>query len=110
MDVNQTRYHLVYGQTEWSPPSVSASPGQEPLFDWNSADATLSLHRELFIFPKPRGQAPLDVENRRGAARDRYGNWYWIGPQRDEIRFLGYGQKLFQHFWSAGDGACRGTA
>jgi phage tail-like protein len=109
MDVNQTRYHLVYGQAEWSPPSVSASPGQEPLFDWNNTDATLSLHRELFIFPKPRGQAPLGVENRRDAARDRYGNWYWIGPQRDEIRFLGYGQKLFQHFWSAGDGACSGT-
>src|SRR5262249_23562888 len=26
-----------------------------------------------------------------------------------EIRFLGYGQKLFQHFWSAGDGTCTGA-
>lgn len=109
MDVNQTRYHLVYGEADWSPPSVVASPGEEPLFDWNDSDATLSLHQELFIFPKPRGQAPLDVEDRRGAAQDRYGNWYWIGPEQNEIRFLGNAQKVFQHFWSAGDGACAGA-
>lgn len=104
MDVNQTRFHLVYGKVDWFPMPVAAgSPAPEPLLDWNDADATLSLHQELFVFPRPQGQAPLAVENRRGAGRDRYGNWYWIGPDQNEIRFLGASEKTSEHFWSAAD-------
>ena len=104
MDVNQTRFHLVYGAQDWNPAQAAASPSVEPLFDWNPCDATLSLHEELFVFPRLPGQTPLMIENRRGAARDRYGNWYWIAPDRTELRFLSMEYKASaEHFWSSSD-------
>lgn len=128
MDVNQTRFHLVYGKADWLPPAAPNSPATPPLFDWNCSDGTVGLHQELFVFPKRVGQLALAVENRRGAASDRYGNWYWIGDGQDELRFLGEaatarpvsyepeflkssvatsGTELnaitSEHFWSAGD-------
>lgn len=103
MDVNQTRFHLVYGKADWYPDPEPVSPSAEPLFDWNSDDATLSLHKNLFVFPKSPAQPPLDVANRRGADRDRYGNWYWIAPSKQEIRFRGTVQKNSEHYWAAGD-------
>jgi phage tail-like protein len=104
MDVNQTRFHLVYGQADWfRAPAAAGSPAPEPLLDWNKSDATLSLHQELFVFPRPAAQAPLVVEERRGSGRDRYGNWYWIGTGQNEIRFLGAFEKVSEHFWSAAD-------
>jgi phage tail-like protein len=121
MDVNQTRFHLVYGKADWLPPVA-------PAFDWNCADSTVGLHQELFVFPKRVGQLPLAVENRRGAGIDRYGNWYWITDGQDEVRFLSEAAALppvsyepeflntsaaasgnglnaiaSEHFWSAGD-------
>lgn len=103
MDVNGTRFHLVYGANDWyrAPASSSSS---EPLFDWNACDATLSLHQDLFIFPRLTGQLPLTIDQRRGAARDRYGNWYWIDADTSELRFLsGKANATAEHFWSASD-------
>ena len=128
MDVNQTRFHLVYGKADWLPPAAPGSPAAPPLFDWNCSDGTVGLHQELFAFPRRVDQLPLAVENRRGAASDRYGNWYWIADGQDELRFLGeaatappvpYEPEFLntsatasgnvvnaissEHFWSAGD-------
>ncbi len=105
MDVNQTRFHLVYGQNDWLPAAPLGSPSLEPLFDWNRCDATLSLHQQLFIFPASGGELPLDLSNRRGAGRDRYGNWYWISEERQELRFLGMNKTNSEHFWSQSDAA-----
>jgi len=103
LDANQTRYHLVYGANDWYAPPVG-SPAGEPLFDWNSCDATLSLHQDLFIFPQLAGQTPLAIDQRRGVSRDRYGNWYWIAESQTELRFLGSKPKAAaEHFWSTGD-------
>ncbi|RSL17990.1 phage tail-like protein [Edaphobacter aggregans] len=104
MDVNQTRFQLVYGQTDWLPVASGSSPSAEPLFDWNAGDATLSLHQDLFIFPRLSGQVALDVANRRGSGRDRYGNWYWIAESQTELRFLSMKpSSSAQHFWSSSD-------
>lgn len=103
MDVNQTRFHLVYGKPDWYPAAPANSPAAEPPFDWNNEDATLSLHQDLFVFPSPSGQMPMDVASRRGAGRDRYGNWYWIAPSQNELRFLSANKKNSEHFWSASD-------
>ncbi|MBZ5569166.1 MAG: beta-galactosidase [Acidobacteriia bacterium] len=113
MDVNQTRFHLVYGKADWHAQvsgSPADSPPQEPSLDWNDADATLSLHQELFIFPKPSGQSPLTPDQRRGAGRDRYGNWYWIGDGGKDLWFLGASKNTAEHFWSAANLAPTCTA
>jgi len=110
MDVNQTRYHLVYGPTDWYSP-VEGSPASEQLFDWNACDATLSLHQNLFIFPQLEGQLPLPIDQRREGARDSYGNWYWIAESQSELRFLSSKpQATAEHFWSAGDQVYNCTA
>ena len=104
MDVNQTRFKLVYGQADWLPVASGRSPSAEPLFDWNASDATLSLHQQLFVFPKLTGQVPLDVTNRRGSGRDCYGNWYWIAESQIELRFLSMKTgSSAQHFWAGSD-------
>jgi phage tail-like protein len=104
VDVNQTRFHLVYGKNDWYGAASAASPSTEPAFDWDATDATLGLHQELFLFPPRTGQLPLSVDTRRGAARDRYGNWYWIAGSRDELRFLSMNRTASEHFWSSSDG------
>jgi len=103
MDVNQTRFHLVYGPADWNPAGSASSPAAEPLFDWNASDATLSLHQNLFIFPRNPGELPLGENNRRGAGQDRYGNWYSIAESQQELRFRGAKQKATEHFWAASD-------
>ena len=82
MDVNQTRFHLVYGKAEWysqaavaSPPS---SPPQEPSLDWNDGDATLSLHQELFIFSQTCGTKSAALR-RSAAAQGATGTETGIG-------------------------------
>lgn len=101
MDANQTRFQLVFGQADWFGPAGDASPPMTGL-DWRESDSTVGLHKNVFVFPVASGTTPLSVDERRGAAQDRYGNYYWVGPARDEILFLGAGQQP-QHWWSAKD-------
>jgi len=108
MDANQTRFHLVFGEEDWlgdTPPG--ASPPAFPL-EYRDSDATVGLPQKVFVFPAPT-DARLAASARRGAAQDRYGNYYWIAPQQDEILFLGASQQQPQHFWSAQDLTAVGT-
>ena len=118
MDANGTRYQLLLGYDDWgactdhergprtlrqtweaSPPDVAATD-----LAWNGERAELTLRPRLLRFtPAPR-QVPPTLEDRRGAARDRYGNWYWIDANRQEIRVNSAGTGNTSHFWSVGDG------
>ena len=64
---------------------------------WNEERGELTLDPRLFNFA-PNGSAP-SVENRRGAARDRFGNWYWIDESSLRIRVLSYGSRTATDFW-----------
>jgi phage tail-like protein len=102
MDANQTRFQLVFGQEDWFGPGGAASPPQGGL-QWRASDSTVGLTQNVFVFPVAPGAVPLTVLQRRGAAQDQFGNYYWVGPNQDEILFLGAGQQQAQHFWSAKD-------
>jgi phage tail-like protein len=105
MDANQTRFQLVFGQEDWfGPPPTPASADLE----WRASDCTVGLTQNIFVFPVAASAVSLTAEDRRGAAQDQYGNYYWVGPEQDEILFLGAGQQQAQHFWSATDlaGTC----
>lgn len=92
MDVNGTRFHLVLGKDDWFPqPFPTCPPDDEgelpgyPCAEWNGDSATVGLTRLAVTFPQRRHEAPPSDDDRRGAGRDRYGNWYWIGPDGRSI-------------------------
>lgn len=94
MDVNRTQVHLVYGERDWL---AGAAPGLE------YQRGSLTLRRMPFVFPDRRAERPPTPGDRRGAGRDRYGNWYWLSPDGLSVRFAGHDADRSQHFWAATD-------
>ncbi len=88
MDVNGTRFHLLLGETDWQ--GALRTP-VDPDLSWSAKRSSLTLQPEQFKFPPRTGDVRLGAGHRRGAACDRYGNWYSIGPDRTEIRILAVG-------------------
>ena len=116
MDANGTRFHLFFGRADWAKWSgvIRKPPDKEELhllgdawksdelqhavgLSWNEERGELTLDPRLFNFA-PNGSAP-SVENRRGAGRDRFGNWYWIDETSLRIRVLSTGSRTATDFW-----------
>ena len=113
MDANGTRFHLFFGRPDWAKWS-GVIPDKEELhllgeawesdelqhaigLSWNDDRNELTLDPRLFNFA-PNGSAP-SIENRRGAGRDRFGNWYWIDETSLRIRVLSTGSRTATDFW-----------
>ncbi len=103
MDVNRTRFHLIRTEREWLPPAAAAGTLSADGVEW--AEGMLRLRKLLPVFPPRREETPPSIESRRGAARDRYGHWYWISDDRHEIRVSRGGSRPSTRFWSADDAA-----
>jgi len=123
MDANGTFFHLLLGRNDWSncldlrrlpllqswdnnsqiaAASESRTANQSGL-DWDSKRNEVTLNQKLFQFPAtPSDRRPF-LTDRRGAARDRYGNWYWIDETRREIVVNSSGTQVSSHFWSSTD-------
>ena len=82
MDVNGTRFHLVLGEGDWLPHTASGAAPAD--VEW-SGGATAPAPAPARV-PARRDSVMLTAEGRRGAARDRYGNWYWISDDEHEVR------------------------
>jgi phage tail-like protein len=130
MDANQTRFHLLLGRDDWArcrewleesertgaklADCWEASPpeGHSCDLEWQSERNELTLQPEPFHFTASAGdRAPKLGEaddsatsDRRGAARDRFCNWYFISEDRREILVHSVGCKHTTSFWS-----CDGT-
>ena len=128
MDANGTRYHLLLGRGDWGacsdelrkpndPPTrtladvwdydsntspLSSPPGSPATLAWNEDAQELTLRPSLSLIVTPSNPR-LRPEQRRGAARDRYGNWYWIDENGTEIKVHSAGSSETTHFWSATD-------
>jgi phage tail-like protein len=116
MDANETRYHLLLGYDDWA--NCLAADGRtlakhwlaspvmhnESGLDWHTANDELTLQARLVQFKTSPYDDTLTFDRRRGAGRDRYGNWYWISESGTEIRVQSSGTGRGAHFWSAGDG------
>jgi len=111
MDANGTRFHLLLGRDDWGQCTVDTASGRktlkelwgllgsEPGWFWNEERNELTLEPRLFKFTAaPKDTFPL-LENRRGAARDRYGNWFWIDETSLKIRVRSIGSGLVSDFW-----------
>jgi phage tail-like protein len=111
MDANGSRFHLLLGRDDWAQCTVDTASGKkslkelwgligsEPGLSWNEERNELTLEPRLFKFTAaPKDTFPL-LENRRGAARDRYGNWYWIDETSLKIRVRSIGSGQVTDFW-----------
>jgi phage tail-like protein len=98
VDVNGTRFHLLFGSRDWKPLETISTR-----LEWDEKRSAMHLLAVSFYFPTPPGDYLPRPDDRRGAGCDRYGNWYWIAPGSQEIRFLGEKAGQSEHFWSAQD-------
>ena len=105
MDVNNTRYHMLLGRDDWLDGADISRSGTPEALDlcWDEERGVLQLCPLLFNFPASPGDRLPRLEDRRGAACDCFGNWYWIAEDRLEIRFLPAGRRQAEHFWSSTD-------
>jgi len=121
MDVNNTKFHLLLTRADWGNCKLAQSgellgeiwksesegetiPDQQ--FDWNEETSEITLQPRLFKFTaSPKDEKP-NLINRRGAARDRYGNWYWIDETGLKIKIRSAGSNTVSDYYPATEGTC----
>lgn len=99
-DANGTRFQLLLGHENWVECGAFASSGG---FGWDPDRFELTLRPEVFQFLTAPMDVPPRLEDRRGAARDRYGNWYWIDRLGQEILVNSSCSTATAHFWASDD-------
>src|SRR5207237_7055460 len=117
MDVNGTRFQLLLGEADWGAcldaaqgpqaqplaRSWQASPTRAAQVRWHDERQEVTLAERLFKFVAAKNDHPPELTERRGAACDRFGNWYWIAATGDELLVNSAGTSRTAHFWSARD-------
>ena len=99
MDSNGSRYHLLQGEADWPRwRGVDGAPldGQ---IQWDAGRQQILLWPETFRFPPSPATPPLQPEQRRSAARDAFGNWYWISDDGLSVEILNSGSGELGLFW-----------
>lgn len=87
--------------------SLAANQRDETDLHWDKERYELTLQPRLFQFSPATNDRSPAFSDRRGAARDRFSNWYWIDRTSNEIEVLSSGTGNASHFWSAQDcGKC----
>jgi len=116
MDANGTRYHLLLGKPDWGrcfDASGKATLGfatgdnESAGFGWDSARSEITLFPRLFVFIGTPAETKPQLADRRGAGRDRFGNWYWIAPDRISVLVQSIGSGVTGHFWGPRDASRR---
>jgi phage tail-like protein len=102
MDANGTRHHLLQGAADWArfrqaDGSLAAAGSGELAFD--TARGEITLWPQVFRFPAARDDRPVALSDRRGAARDALGNWYWIAPDQQQVLVRSEGDEAVSVFW-----------
>lgn len=108
MDANGTRFHLLLGEQDFArcsddshelPAATAAGSPQLVGLSWNQKSQEQVLRALLFHFVAGATDRAPTLEDRRGAARDRYGNWYWIDADQRRIRVKSSGTRNVSDFW-----------
>ena len=116
MDANGTRFHLLLGRDDWArcvdrrrvplreclDAGTAADGADAPTLEWDAARQHLRLRARHFNLQPTRARRDgLAPDARRGAARDRHGNWYWIGENGRDLLALFAGSTRPAPFWPA---------
>ena len=87
------------------------NPSPASAFEYSTSSGELTLASQLFQFAASTSDAAPRLEDRRGAARDKYGNWYWIDVDGKSIRVVSAGTRNASRFWpSASPAPCEQLA
>ena len=99
LDANQTRHHLLLGEADWkhchcaysqdTPESnwIPLTAYSGSAVEWYADGQVVRLRALPFSFPAPAQDDQPDFEHqRRGAAADQFGNWYWIDSSAQRVR------------------------
>lgn len=109
MDANGTRFQLLKGKADWLAGQEFGQPNGTFLrLAWDDGDEFLTLNPLLSLFVRGTRDAPLDPAARRGAAADRFGNWFWIAHDRQRIYWQPSGSGKPLVYWSPTSPACPG--
>jgi phage tail-like protein len=115
MDANGTRFHLLLGREDWGSCRDERIDGPCLYECWENRDSLnsnaawdekrheLRLASRAYLFAQSPGDTSPRLQARRGAARDRYGSWYWIAPNGREILVHSAGSQMSSHFWATND-------
>lgn len=121
IDVNGTKFHLLLSRDDWGKcKSARSGESLEKIwhragvsettanreFDWNIEKNEITLQARLFQFKASSKEDKPDLSVRRGAARDRYGNWYWIDETGAKIKVLSIGSNRVSEFYPAAESVC----
>jgi len=102
VDLNGTRFHLIKGEADWLRCQEEEDERRGPLvhMGWDGDSRSLTLNPLLSLFPHDKRDMPLSPSDRRGAAADHFGNWYWIASDRRRIFWQPSGSRRPVVFWA----------
>jgi phage tail-like protein len=113
MDINGTRFQLLLGGSDWAACldaqaqalalSWQSSPPRDAKVRWDAERQEVTFAGRLFKFVASKNDRAPELEDRRGAARDRFGNWFWVAESGGELLVNSAGTSRTSHFWSAHD-------
>ena len=123
MNVNGSRFELLLGEADWgrchdgdgehartlrSWWELHGSPSVDPDLNvpaWDEDRNELSIRPRLIELPATPSENPLDLEARRCACADRYGNVYRIGGDPRSLIVYSVGSRRESVFWPAAPSA-----
>lgn len=97
MDANGTPYHLLLGERDWRP-VLDASATDRVVWDPDRASVGLAS-RVPRVGRRRAGR--LVPSDRRGAAIDRFGTWYWIDADSKRIRVAPNADPRVGTYWAS---------
>ena len=124
MNVNGARFHLLLGRADWGRCLDSDDDGALALDGWWSAQGSpfptppatlpawdesrheITLQPLAIELPATRGELPLTLDARRGAAADRYCNVYRIADDGLQLLVTSSGSGNEASFWPAEPADC----